>query len=248
MGLESLIRTGKRFYQFIRLLIVEDEKQDAISLAKVLVKSGYAVDLADNAEKALELLALYEYDLITLDLNLPDMDGLEVCRLARAQKPTLLILILSAHVGIDNIVTSLDSGADDYLTKPFHAKEILARIRALLRRDMRCREPMLRINGLCLDPAEQVIWKGKQRLHLTPKEFGILEYLMRHAGEVISQEQLLEHVWGTRVNIFSNTVRVHIQSLRKKLGDTSENPQIITTVMGSGYRYSPPEEFDEEKS
>lgn len=232
----------------MRLLIVEDEKLDAISLAKVLVKYGYAVDLADNAKKALELLAFNEYDLMVLDLNLPDMDGLDLCRLVRGQKPALLILILSARVGANNIATSLDTGADDYLVKPFHAKEILARIRALLRRDMRCREPMLRINGLCLDPAEQVIWKDKQRLPLTPKEFGILEYLMRHAGEVVSQEKLLEHVWGTRVNIFSNTVRVHIQSLRKKLGDTSEKPQIITTVMGSGYRYSPPEEFNEESS
>lgn len=232
----------------MRLLIVEDEKQDAISLAKVLVKYGYAVDLADNAKKALELLAFNEYDLMVLDLNLPDMDGLDLCRLARGQKPALLILILSARVGANNIATGLDTGADDYLVKPFHAKEILARIRALLRRDIGCREPMLRINGLCLDPAEQVIWKDKQRLPLTPKEFGILEYLMRHAGEVVSQEKLLEHVWGTRVNIFSNTVRVHIQSLRKKLGDTSEKPQIITTVMGSGYRYSPPEEFNEESS
>lgn len=232
----------------MRLLIVEDEKQDAILLVKVLVKSGYAVDLAGNGKMAQELLALNEYDLMILDLNLPDMDGLDLCHEIRAQKPALLILILSGRIGANNIVTGLDTGADDYLAKPFHIKEIQARIRALLRRDMRCREPMLRINGLCLDPSEHVIWKGRQRIPLTPKEFGILEYLMRHAGEVVSQEQLLEHVWGTRVNIFSNTVRVHIQSLRKKLGDTSENPQIITTVMGSGYRYSPPEEFIEESS
>ncbi|MBC7343935.1 MAG: response regulator transcription factor, partial [Clostridia bacterium] len=132
-------------------------------------------------------------------------------------------------------VAGLDLGADDYMVKPFHFEELAARLRALLRRDLRVREPVLQCGDLKLDPASCTVWKGNRRLELTRKEFGILEYLMRHPGEIISQEELLEHVWDMNANPFTNTVRVHIRSLRCKLGDDADNPRYIKTVVGEGY-------------
>ena len=225
----------------MRILVVEDEKDVAKALHIGLSRDGYAVDVAENGNKALEELAANEYDLLMLDLNLPDMDGLDICRLAREKHPLLLILIVTARGKQKDIITGLDYGADDYLIKPFHLKELLARIRALLRRDLRNREPILRVQEISLDPVEKVVWKSDHRIQLTRKEFGILEYLMRHPNEVISQEELLEHVWGTMTNVFSNTVRVHIQSLREKLDDDSK-PKLIETVIGSGYRLIQPQQ------
>ena len=221
----------------MRLLVVEDEKDVANALQIGLSRDGYAVDVAENGKMALEALAVNDYDLLVLDLNLPDMDGIDICRLAREKHPTLLILILTARGKQKDIITGLDNGADDYLIKPFHLQELLARIRALLRRDMRVREPILKIQDISLDPVEKVVWKSAHRIQLTRKEFGILEYLMRHPNEVISQEELLEHVWGTMTNVFSNTVRVHIQSLREKLEDNSATPRYIETIIGTGYRF-----------
>jgi len=221
----------------MRLLVVEDEKDVANALHIGLSRDGYAVDVVENGNKALEALAVNDYDLLVLDLNLPDMDGLDICRLAREKHPPLLILILTARGKRKDIVTGLNNGADDYLIKPFHLQELLARIRALLRRDLRSRKPILRIREISLDPVEKVVWKSDRRIQLTRKEFGILEYLMRHPNEVISQEELLEHVWGTMTNVFSNTVRVHIQSLREKLEDDSTTPNYIETVIGTGYRF-----------
>ena len=221
----------------MRLLVVEDEKDVANALQIGLSREGYAVDVAENGKMALEALAVNDYDLLVLDLNLPDMDGIDICRLAREKHPTLLILILTARGKQRDIITGLDNGADDYLIKPFHLQELLARIRALLRRDMRVREPILKIQDISLDPVEKVVWKSAHRIQLTRKEFGILEYLMRHPNEVISQEELLEHVWGTMTNVFSNTVRVHIQSLREKLEDNSATPRYIETIIGTGYRF-----------
>ncbi len=221
----------------MKLLMVEDEKEVATALARSLMRNGYSVEIAPNAAQAIELVAVNEYDLMILDLNLPDADGIEVCRFARKEKPALLILILTARGMLKDIVSGLDNGADDYLTKPFHLQVIQARIRALLRRDLRCRDPLIKIKDICLDPAEHVVWKAGHLLELTRKEFSILEYMMRHPGEVISQEDLLEHVWSAYTNPLSNTIRVHIQSLRKKLGDDCNSPQYIDTVIGEGYRF-----------
>ena len=221
----------------MRLLIVEDEKDVASALRIGLSRDGYAIDVAENGNKAIEVLTVNDYDLLVLDLNLPDMDGLDICRLAREKHPPLLILILTARGKQKDIITGLDNGADDYLIKPFHLQELLARIRALLRRDLRTREPILRVQEISLDPVEKVVWRSDRRIQLTRKEFGILEYLMRHPNEVISQEELLEHVWGTMTNIFSNTVRVHIQSLREKLEENSTKPKYIETIIGTGYRF-----------
>lgn len=226
----------------MKLLIIEDEIDFANALARGLRKQGYAVDLAADGEQGLELAEVNKYDLLILDLNLPSMDGLEICRRLRAAQPQLLLLILTARSRLEDKVSGLDLGADDYLVKPFHFEELVARIRALMRRDLRVREPILRAGELKFDPASQIAWRGKRRLELTRKELAILEYLMHHPGEVISQEELIEHVWSEDVNLFTSSVRTHIHSLRRKLGDTTEKPRFIETVIGQGYRLLMPEE------
>lgn len=232
----------------MRILVVEDEKDVGKALLTGLTRNGYAVDVAENGEKALWALSIVDYDLLLLDLNLPDIDGLEICKLAREKHPSLLILILTAREKKEDIIEGLNTGADDYLIKPFHFNELLARIRALLRRDMRTRDPILKIQEVSLDTIEKVVWQSNKKIKLTKKEFGILEYLMQHANEVVSQEEILEHVWGSITNIFTNTVRVHIQSLRKKLDDNYETPKYIETVIGLGYRFINPETNNEHVS
>jgi len=220
----------------MRILIIEDEIDLANVLAQGLRREGYAVDIAFDGEQGCQSATINDYDLLILDLNLPGMDGLEVCRRLRASHPHLLILMLTARSRLADKVTGLDFGADDYLVKPFDFGELTARVRALLRRDLRVRNPLLQCGDLKLDPASKTVWHGKHRLELTRKEFGVLEYLMRHPGEVISQEELLEHVWDTEADPFTNTVRVHVHSLRRKLGDDQTPPKIIETIVGQGYR------------
>jgi len=229
----------------VRLLVVEDELDFAQALARGLRQQGYAIDVAPDGMQGWELAEVNEYDLLILDLNLPEMDGLEVCRRLRASQPSLLILMLTARDRPDERVKGLDLGADDYLVKPFHFAELLARVRALLRRDMRVRTLLLQFVDLKLDLTSRVAWQGNHRLELTSKEFGILEYLLRHQGEIVSQEALLEHVWDMRTNPLTNTVRVHVNSLRRKLGDLAETPRYIETVVGQGYRLGTPSHAEE---
>ena len=229
----------------MRLLIVEDEPDLAHALAKGLRHQGYAVDAALDGVRGWELAETNEYDLAILDLNLPEMDGLEVCRRLRVSRPSLLILMLTARSEPEERVVGLDLGADDYMVKPFHFAELLARIRALLRRDIRVRVPLLQYIDLKLDPVTRVAWQGNRRIELTGKEWGILEYLLRHQGEVVSQEALLEHVWDMQANPLTNTVRVHVNSVRRKLGDMAEMPRYIETVVGQGYRLGAPGHVEE---
>ncbi|MBO0781565.1 MAG: response regulator transcription factor, partial [Ktedonobacteraceae bacterium] len=161
---------------------------------------------------------------------------LEVCRRVRISHPALLILMLTARDGPADRVRGLDLGADDYVVKPFHFPELVARTRALLRRDMRARIPLLQWKDLKVDTVAHIAWHRNRRLNLTRKELSILEYLLRHQGEVVSQETLLEHVWDMRANPFTNTVRVHINSLRHKLEDMADTPHYIETLIGQGYR------------
>jgi DNA-binding response OmpR family regulator len=224
----------------MRLLVVEDELDIAHAVAKGLRQQGYAIDVAYDGEQGWKLAEVNEYDLLILDLNLPEMDGLELCRRLHASRPSLLILMLTARSLPDERVTGLEQGADDYLVKPFYFAELTARIRALLRRDMRVRTPLLQFKDLKLDPTARVVWQDNHRLELTSKEFGILEYLLRHQGEIISQETLLEHVWDMQANPLTNTVRVHINSLRRKLEDVAEMPRYIETIIGQGYRLGVP--------
>jgi len=224
----------------MRLLVIEDEPDIASALEKGLRQVGYAVDTALDGERGSELALVNDYDLLILDLNLPGVDGLEVCHRVRAECPSLLILMLTARSRPDERVAGLDLGADDYLVKPFHFAELTARVRALLRRDLRVRVPLLQYKDVKLDPAARVVWKGNRRVELTSKEFGILEYLLRHRGEIVSQEAILEHVWDMQTNPLTNTVRVHINSLRRKLEDIAETPRYIETIVGQGYRVGTP--------
>jgi DNA-binding response OmpR family regulator len=221
----------------MRLLVVDDAPDIATLLKLAFQMDGYAVDTALSGEQALELAAVHEYDVLILDLNLPDLDGIDVCRRLRSDQPRLLIIMLTARTARDEIIIGLDAGADDYLTKPFDYEELVARVRALLRRDMRVRLPLLECGDVKLDLATGSVWQAGRRLSLSRKQFRILEYLMRRRGEVVSQEELLEHVWNAEANPFTNTVRVHMNALRRALGDTAAHPRYIETMVGVGYRF-----------
>jgi DNA-binding response OmpR family regulator len=218
----------------MRILITEDERELAEALARGLRKQGYAADIAYDGEEALVLAEVNDYDLIILDLNLPKIDGVEVCRKIRASGSLTGILMLTARSALDDRVNGLDQGADDYLVKPFHFPELLARVRAVLRREGETRHPILRISDLVLDPnAQKAFFRGTE-VWLTIKEFSIMEYLMRNAGRIVSQEELLEHVWNEDANLFTHTVKVHIKNIRKKLSAVGAD-NLITTVKGRGY-------------
>ncbi len=226
----------------MRILVVEDEVDLAEAVATGLRREGYAVDVAAAGHEALDKLAYTPYDLVCLDLNLPDLDGLEVCRRIRAAgrvatpdgEPTR-VLMLTARDRLDDRVAGLDEGADDYLTKPFDFPELVARVRSLLRRGGSRHGAVLVAGGLRLDPATHEVWFGEAPVELTAKEFALLRYFMLHPGEVLSAETLLEHVWDEFADPFTNTVRVTISNLRSKLA-AAGGDDLIETVVGSGYR------------
>lgn len=220
----------------MRLLIVEDESDLADPLASDLRRQGYAVDVALDGEQGLEMLEVEPYDLVLLDLNLPGVDGLEIVRRVRAGQPKLLVLVLTARAETKDRIVGLDLGADDYLVKPFSFEELSARVRALFRRDLRTREPVLRVGDLTLDSAQRAAWQGERPLELSRKEFAVLQFLMAHPGELVSQEDLLDHVWDAQVNPMTTVVRVHINALRQALGDNAGNPRYIRTIIGEGYK------------
>ncbi|MBI2709063.1 MAG: response regulator transcription factor [Actinobacteria bacterium] len=227
----------------MRLLVVEDEVDLASAVARGLRREGYAVDVANDGHEALDRLAVTAYDLVCLDLNLPDVDGLEICRRLRTD-PSYApdpgdaaprVLVLTARDGIEHRVAGLDEGADDYLVKPFAFAELAARVRTLLRRDAGRTGAELRVGDLRLDTARFEASRADRSLDLTAKEFALLRYFMSHAGQVLSQEHLLEHVWDEHADPFTNTVRVTVGTLRRKLSEGGE-PPIIETVVGRGYR------------
>ena len=221
----------------MRLLVVEDEPDLLRPIVFGLRDRGYAVDEADAGLGALEKAALFEYDVIVLDLGLPDVDGLEVCRRLRGDlRSRSRILVLTARAGVVDRVRGLDEGADDYLVKPFAFPELVARIRALLRRDITQPEPVLEAGGVRLDLARQEVWWQGDLLHLTRKEFGVLEYLLSHEGAVVSAEELLTHVWDEHADPFTQTVRVTVGTLRRKLS-AGGSPAPLETVIGRGYRF-----------
>lgn len=220
----------------MRLLVVEDEVDLAAAVAKGLRKEGYAVDVAHNVDQATDKLLSSAYDLVCIDWQLPGVSGRELCRqLANGAIRTLegvkpKLIMLTARDGIEDRVAGLDAGADDYLIKPFAFAELAARTRALLRRDERT-TPILEVGELHLDPIRFHARRGGRVLELTPKEFALLEYFMTRPGAVLSQETLLEHVWDEMADPFTNTVRVTLSNLRKKLGD----PALIQTIPRRGY-------------
>lgn len=221
----------------MRLLIAEDEPALRTFVARGLTEAGYAVDAVADGADAWIAVEVVPYDLIILDINLPDRDGFELCRLIRARpepKPGPAILFLSARDAVADRVTGLDLGAEDYLVKPFAFAELLARIRALLRRGSTT-SPVLRVADVELDPAARRVTRGELEISLTAKEFALLEYLMRNAGRVVSKAMIAEHVWNFDLEGESNFIEVYVYALRKKLGGAPAS-SFIETVRGVGYR------------
>lgn len=225
----------------MKLLLVEDEILLSKNIAKGLALLGYAVDCAYDGEEALELYGINDYDLMILDLNLPKLDGMEVLKHIREKDVNFRILILSARNSLEDKISGLDQGSNDYLTKPFEFRELEARIRSLLRRNFTTRKTELRCGRLRLDTAARQVWCGDEAVELTRKEYMILAYLLTHMDRVVSAEELTEHVWDSEADPFSNAFRFHIHSLRKKLDEAGAKDYIIT-LRGAGYRVQDPKE------
>jgi DNA-binding response OmpR family regulator len=227
----------------MRILVVEDERDLAESLAEALRADGYAVDVAYDGQDARIKAAVYPYDLVTLDLNLPGLDGRDLARMIRTERrdgaPPPRILMVTARDRLEDRVAGLDDGADDYLVKPFALGELSARVRALLRRNGADSGAVLEVGDLALDAARMAARRSGRPLQLTPKEFALLRYFMSHPGEVLSEGHLLTHVWDENANPYSKTVRVTVMNLRRKLVAADGAEQPIETVVGAGYRLRP---------
>ncbi|HAX25541.1 MAG TPA: DNA-binding response regulator [Chloroflexi bacterium] len=219
----------------MRILIVEDEERLAILTRKGLLQEGHAADIAATGEEALDWVAIASYDAIILDVMLPGMDGLAVCRTLRARRVPTPILLLTARGAVEDRVAGLDAGADDYLTKPFAFAELFARLRALSRRPAEPLDPVLTVGDLRLDPTTRRVWRGEQEHTLPNKEFRILEYLMRHPNRVLTRMMIAEHVWDYDFPNLTNVIDVHIRSLRRTI-DVPYEQKRIATVRGAGYK------------
>lgn len=219
----------------MKLLLVEDEADLAELVARGLRRRGYAVDIAEDGEKALFCYDVNGYDLIILDLNLPAVDGLDVLKQIREKDGDTKIIILSARSRVDERVLGLDAGANDYLVKPFDFTELEARIRTLLRREFVQRESVLRCGELILDTVVRKVSVGGTEILLTKKEYAVLEYLMHNKGAVISAEQMMEHVWDSEANLFSNSLKYHIHCIKKKLDQAGAGQDYIGNIRGQGY-------------
>jgi len=221
----------------MRILVVEDEHRIAVSIKKGLEQEHFAVDLAFNGREGLDLAETEEYDLIVLDLMLPEMDGLEICRTLRAHKNHTPILILTARGQVRDKVEGLNAGADDYLTKPFSFEELVARIHALSRRPREALSAELKVGDLSLNTNSFEVKREGETINLTSKEFALLEYLMRHAGQILTKEQIMAHVWDYEADILPNTVEVYIRNLRNKIDlPFKEKRPLIQTIRGFGYK------------
>ena len=222
----------------MRILVVDDEPDLVAALARGLKREGYAVDTATSGEEALAKASWNPYDLVCLDLNMPDLDGLEVCdslRTSSFQGLTPRVLMLTARDTIEDRIQGLDVGADDYLVKPFSFEELAARVRSLLRRDSGRTGSVIEIGPLQVDTSRHIAKRGERLLELTSKEFTLLRYFMSKPGQVISQSELLDHVWDEHADPVTNTVRVTVGTLRRKIS-VDDEIDLIETVVGSGYR------------
>ncbi len=218
----------------MRLLLIEDYKPLQQSLTKGLREAGFAVDTTRDGQEGLWYAIGNEYDVIILDLMLPGMDGLEILKKIRTQGRKSHVLILTAKDTLQDRVTGLDLGADDYLVKPFAFEELLARIRALLRRGYRQKNPRIRIKDLLIDLTTQRVWRGRDEIQLTPREYALLEYLAMRAGQTISRTDIWEHVYDFNSSASSNVVDVYIGYLRRKF-ERPNKPRLIHTIRGRGY-------------
>jgi len=219
----------------MRLLVVEDEKQLAGIIRRGLIEEGYSVDSAFDGEEAQYMAETMPYDLLVLDIMLPRKDGVAVCRDLRSRRVNTPILMLTARDSIEDRVKGLDSGADDYQVKPFAFTELLARIRALLRREVTNRTPKLELGGIVLDTATREVWSHGKNVELTAREYSILEYFMRHPNAVVTRTMLEENIWDCDFEGVSNVIDVYIRRLRRKLEEDGEDGA-IQTVRGAGYR------------
>jgi DNA-binding response OmpR family regulator len=225
----------------VRILLVEDNHRLSNSLLQSLVEDGYAVDSAYDGLEGEEMAQVYPYDAIILDIMLPKKNGLEVCRELRNQRVNVPILMLTARDTVEDRVSGLDSGADDYLVKPFAMEELRARLRALLRRKSDNKSSLLKVGDLTLDPATHAVERAGQAVGLTAKEFSLLEYLMRNANRVVTRSMVENHIWSYDFQASSNVVDVYVRRLRRKLDDPFDD-KLIETVRGVGYRLRRPTE------
>ncbi|HVJ90789.1 MAG TPA: response regulator transcription factor [Labilithrix sp.] len=216
----------------MKILVVEDDRKLTRVLTKALSEEGYAVDLCKGGREALALIARNTYALLVLDWMLPELDGIGVCREVRRLGGTVPIVMVSARLDVVERVTALDAGADDYLTKPFHLDELLARVRAAIRRG-RTEERILRVGGLSVDVVDRIVQVNGRIIDVTPREYSLLVLLARHAGQLVARAEILAHVWRLTRDPGSNLLDVNIRNLREKLG---ADAPVIETVRGAGYR------------
>lgn len=224
----------------MRILVAEDDRPVASFLKKGLEAEHYAVDIVPDGQEALYMAEEYDYDLLLLDLVLPKMDGLQVLRQIRIRKKNLPVLVLTGRTRGEDRVKGLDLGADDYMVKPFAFRELTARVRALLRRGAGPVDFKLQVDDLGMNLVERTVGRGERKIELTPKEFALLEYLMRNQGRAVSRPMIIEHVWNFSFDTMTNVVDVYINYLRKKV-DGGEVSKLIHTVRGVGYRIGNPQ-------
>ncbi|GGO50962.1 DNA-binding response regulator [Streptomyces daqingensis] len=235
----GLTHRNEDYHQLMtRVLLAEDDTSISEPLARALRREGYEVEVRKDGPTALDVGLRDGIDLVVLDLGLPGMDGLEVCRRLRTEGHTFPVLVLTARADEVDTVVGLDAGADDYVTKPFRLAELLARVRALLRRGAPV-EPVVppATHGVRIDVESHRVWMGEEELQLTAKEFDLLRVLVRDAGRVVTRDQLMREVWDTTWWSSTKTLDMHISWLRKKLGDDAANPRYIATVRGVGFRF-----------
>jgi DNA-binding response OmpR family regulator len=219
----------------MRILVLEDDHKMAGVLRRGLQEQGYAVDIAYDGEVGFALAESEPYDLVVLDVMLPEVDGFTVCRRLRARHRNMPVLMLTARDTVDDRVAGLDSGADDYLVKPFAFRELLARVRALLRRDDLSKDPVLRAADLEVNTLTHEVRRSGKSVDLTSKEYAVLEYFVRHPNQVLTRTQIAEHVWDYDFVAMSNVVDVYVRYLRRKLSDEAE-PRLLRTIRGTGYQ------------
>lgn len=220
----------------MKILLVEDDQRITVSLVEALTDQHYAVDVASTGQEGWDLITTFPYDLVILDIMLPQISGLALCQKLRSHNYTMPVLMLTARDTSADKVVGLDVGADDYVVKPFDLTELFARIRALLRRGNAILPPLLEWGSLCLNPATCEVSYANLPLALTPKEYGLLELFLRHRGQVLSQNDLLNHLWASENTPGKETVKVHIRGLRQKLKAAGAADDFIETVYGLGYR------------
>jgi DNA-binding response OmpR family regulator len=227
----------------LRILVVEDEKKVASFIKKGLEEQSYAVDVAYDGKQGEDLASQNEYDLIILDVLLPKQDGVITCQKIRSKKIDSPILMLTAIGDTEAKVRGLDSGADDYMTKPFHFEELLARVRALLRRKSQDKSTVLQVGGLMVDPVSRKVEREGKTIRLTSREFALLEYLMRNRGRTLSRVHIAQHVWNVSFDMESNVIDVYVKLLRQKV-DKDFKKQLIHTIVGVGYVLKDEDEID----